>query len=384
MTERIDLDAILSNLGPDFAERSAGLEAADAFVAENYDALRERRVFSALVPAELGGGGATHAEMCAFLRRLAHDCPSTALALSMHQHLVAAAVANDRAGRPGRGLLEKVAGAEAILISTGANDWLESNGEAVRVAGGYRVSAVKPFASGSPKGDVLVTSVAHHDGADGPEVLHFPVPLNADGIAFLDDWEVHGMRATGSQTIRLADVFIPDEAIVMRRPQGPFHPAFAVILTVALPLIMSVYSGVAEAAAGIARERAAEKGHDTTTAILAGEMENLLTATDLACMDMIRLANGLDFEPTPEIASQALIRKTAAANNAIATVEKAMEVAGGAGFFRKAGLERLLRDVRGARYHPLPEKKQLLFTGRLALGLPPVAAEPPAAQRAAA
>jgi acyl-CoA dehydrogenase len=51
------------------------------------------------------------------------------------------------------------------------------------------------------------------------------------------------------------------------------------------------------------------------------------------------------------------------------TVEKAMEVAGGAGFYRSAGLERLFRDVQAARYHPLQEKAQLRFTGRLALGL---------------
>ena len=61
----------------------------DAFVAENYRDLRERRVFSAGVPAELGGGGASHADLCAMLRALAHYCGSTALALAMHTHQVA-------------------------------------------------------------------------------------------------------------------------------------------------------------------------------------------------------------------------------------------------------------------------------------------------------
>jgi alkylation response protein AidB-like acyl-CoA dehydrogenase len=45
---------------------------------------------------------------------------------------------------------------------------------------------------------------------------------------------------------------------------------------------------------------------------------------------------------------------------------------GGAGFFRSFGLERLLRDVHGAAFHPLPEKRQWLFTGRSALGLDPI------------
>jgi hypothetical protein len=31
-----------------------------------------------------------------------------------------------------------------------------------------------------------------------------------------------------------------------------------------------------------------------------------------------------------------------------------------------------LRDVQGVRFHPLPEKQQLAFTGRVKLGLPPV------------
>jgi alkylation response protein AidB-like acyl-CoA dehydrogenase len=45
---------------------------------------------------------------------------------------------------------------------------------------------------------------------------------------------------------------------------------------------------------------------------------------------------------------------------------------GGSAFYRRRGLERLLRDVQGAQFHPLSEKKQHIFTARVALGLPPV------------
>lgn len=384
MPRKIDLDAILEDLGPKFAKRSADLDARDAFVAENYQALRDAKVFSALIPLDIGGGGAGHGGMCAFLRDLAGYCPATALALSMHQHLVAAAVANDRAGRPGRKLLDKVAGAEAILVSTGANDWLESNGSAERVEGGYKVTAVKPFASGSPAGDVLVTSAAYDDPKEGPQVLHFPLPLKAEGISLLDDWQTFGMRATGSQTVKLDGVFVPEEAVALKRPRGPFHPAFAVILTVAMPLIMSAYLGVAEAAAAIARERAAKRPGDPVTPFLVGELENLLTTAQIAVDDMVRLANGFDFTPTVGLAGQVLTRKTIAANAVIATAEKAMEVAGGAGMFRKLGIERLLRDAHGAQFHPLPEKRQQLFTGRLAMGLDPISGEVLEANRKAA
>jgi alkylation response protein AidB-like acyl-CoA dehydrogenase len=88
---------------------------------------------------------------------------------------------------------------------------------------------------------------------------------------------------------------------------------------------------------------------------------------------MTNLCNDFQFEPTMDLADAVLIRKTILARSALEVAEKALETAGGSGFFRSVGLERLLRDVHAAQFHPLAEKKQHLFTGRLALGLDPVA-----------
>ena len=378
MTGKIDLQPLIDELGPNFAEAATERDDGDTFVAENYQTLRERKVFSAQVPTDLGGGGVGHSEMCHFVRGLAHHCGATALALSMHQHLVAAAVYNHRNGRPGQALLERVAGNEAILVSTGANDWMASNGTVERADGGFLVSAKKPFASGSPMGDVLVTSAPYEDPEEGWQVLHFPVPLAADGVTLADDWWTLGMRATGSQTVVLERVFVPEEAVALRRPRGAYHPAWNVILTVAMPLIMSAYVGVAEAAADIAKAHAQKRADDPTTPYLLGELTNHLTTAQLARDDMVAIANDWEFEATAETANAILVRKTIAAKAALATGEKAMEATGGAGFYRKLGLERLLRDLHASQFHPLAEKRQLLFTGRLALGLDPIgeSAEP--------
>ena len=48
----------------------------------------------------------------------------------------------------------------------------------------------------------------------------------------------------------------------------------------------------------------------------------------------------------------------------------AMEVAGGVGFYRSAGLERKFRDIQAARYHPLQSGPQAEYAGAMALGLP--------------
>lgn len=367
-----DLNRLAEDIGPHFSEGAIDCDASEAFVAENYAVLKDLRVFSALIPVDLGGSGASYNAMCGFLRRLAHYCPATALALAMHQHLVAAALYNHRQGRPGRKLLEQAAAAEMVLISTGANDGLESNGRVETAPDGFRVSARKPFGSGSPMGDVLVTSAPFEDPREGWQVLHFTVPFIAPGVSLADDWHALGMRGTGSHTVVLENVFVPEEAITLRRPRGQFHASWSVSVTVAIPLVMSVYAGVAEAAVVVGRGLASDRRNDPTLPYLLGELANHLAVVQLAVDDMVRLADDLNVATSLNTTSAMLVRKSIAAEHALATVEKALEAAGGAGFYRKARLERLLRDVHAAQFHPLPSKRQHRFTGRVALGLDPV------------
>jgi acyl-CoA dehydrogenase len=96
-------------------------------------------------------------------------------------------------------------------------------------------------------------------------------------------------------------------------------------------------------------------------------MENAFASASLAVEDMIR--NAETSAPGPETTNRTMIARTLAGQGAIRTVERAMEVAGGASFYRRFGLERAFRDVQGARFHPLQEKAQLRYTGRLVLGL---------------
>jgi alkylation response protein AidB-like acyl-CoA dehydrogenase len=360
--------ALAHRLGPRFAERAAAHDADDSFVAENYAELKQARVFSAHVPAELGGGGASLEEICAFLGTLARYCDSTALAFSMHTHQVATAVWRWRHdGAPVEPLLRRIAAEELVLVSSGGSDWLPSSGTAAKVEGGYRVSARKIFSSGCPSGDLLITSAVYDDPGAGPTVLHFPLPLRDHGVRILDTWHTMGMRATGSHDVQIDQVFVPDAAIGARRPQGKWHHLFHLTVLLAFPIIYSVYVGIAETARDLAVREAAKKRHDPDVISLVGEMDTELATARLALGAMIESA--MHGKPEPRTTNVNLIARTLAGRAAIRTVEKAMEVVGGASFYRKLGLERLFRDIQGARYHPLQEKRQLRYTGRLALGL---------------
>jgi alkylation response protein AidB-like acyl-CoA dehydrogenase len=363
--------ALVQELGSVFAGRIAHKDQHDEFVTENYAALREGKFFSAMVPTELGGGGASHSQMCTALRTLARYCSSTALACSMHQHLIATLRFNYMNGRPGEKPLRAVAAKELVLVSTGAGDWLASKGNAQKVDGGFLVSGRKIFCSGVPEGGIFVTSFPYESATEGWQVLHLAVPLSAEGITVANDWQAMGMRATGSHSVVFSSVFVSEEAVVMRRPRGQYHPFFDLVITVALPLVMSVYTGIAEAAVEIADRMCAKQGEDGVHVGLLGETHTQLTMAQLAHAEMVRLCNDWDFKPSTERACKSLTAKAIVAETTQATVRKAIEAVGGAAFFRSAGLERLMRDVTGAQFHPLPARKQQEFVGRAAMGLPP-------------
>jgi alkylation response protein AidB-like acyl-CoA dehydrogenase len=365
---RIDWLARAGRIADAIAEAAAQHDTDDSFVAEGYQLLKEEGFFKALVPAELGGGGAGYGEICHTIRRIAGSCGATALAFSMHSHLVAAAAWRWRhQNAPTDGLLKRVAAEDLILVSSGGSDWLKSAGTATKTEGGFLINARKIFSSGCPAGDLLVTSAAYDDPEEGPTVLHFAVPMKTEGVTILDTWHVLGMRGSGSHDTELNSVFVPDAAISGRRPQGKWHMLFHIISMIAFPLVYSAYVGVAEGARAKALAIARSKPSDDNLAYLVGEMENAFAAAAMALEQMIHTAETA--QPGPDTTNRIMIGRTLAGQAAIKTVERAMEVAGGASFYRRFGLERAFRDVQGARFHPLQEKPQLRYTGRLALGL---------------
>jgi alkylation response protein AidB-like acyl-CoA dehydrogenase len=293
---------LIQRLGERFASRAAEHDENDRFVHANWEELKQEKLFSAMVPEELGGAGLPHSEMCNLIREMAF-------------------------------------------------------------------SATKAFASGSPAGNLLLTSGRYQDPKEGWQVLHFPLSLRSEGVRVLENWKAMGMRGSGSNTVVLEKVFVGADSIGIRRPMGKYHRIWDIVLTVALPLVGGAYLGVAEASGRIARESAIRRGDDGVTCELLGELENELTTARLAFDSMVAVTNNFEFQPSPQKTSEVLVRKTILTQAVIRTASKALEVTGGGGYFRSQGLERLLRDAYAGQFHPLPPRKQHRFTGRLAMGL---------------
>nr|WP_299385960.1 acyl-CoA dehydrogenase family protein [Allomuricauda sp.] len=349
-------------LGETFELRAAEKDQNRAFVHENYEDLKAERFFSLLIPTELGGSGLSHQDVCHIIRIIGNHCGSTALAFSMHQHLVAAAVWKYRHKNEGADTLAKIAEHQLVLVSTGAKDWLDSNGSLKKVEGGYLFTAKKYFASQSVAGDVAVTS-AVYEAEDGAEsVFHFSIPLKQEGVSQLDDWNTLGMRATGSQTLVFDDVFVPEDSIALIRKRNEFHPVWNVVLTVAMPLIMSAYAGIAERAEKLAIDSAKKRNENHLT-YSVGKLHNTFLGCKSQWNSMQVLANNLGFSPDKAITANMLSYKTNVSELARNTVAEAMEIVGGQSFYKKHLLERLFRDVQASQFHPLPKWNQYEFTG---------------------
>jgi len=78
-------------------------------------------------------------------------------------------------------------------------------GKAVSAEGGYRLSGSWPFASGCDHGDwFFVGGLVDGDPA---KFRTFLVPKQY--VTIVDDWQVFGLKATGSKTITIKDAFVP-------------------------------------------------------------------------------------------------------------------------------------------------------------------------------
>jgi acyl-CoA dehydrogenase len=368
-----DWVALARGLAADFATRASEHDANDSFVAENYQALRDAKLFSAPVPAELGGGGAGFGTHCEIIRAIARGCGSTALSYSMHSHLLQGLIWRWRHGAtpPAEPLLRKIAAEELILVSSGGSDWLEGSGTLTKKNGSYTFNARKIFGSGSPSGDLLLTTGVYDDPEIGPTVLHFGVNMHAPEVKVLDNWRTMGMRGTGSNDIVIEGVEVQDAAVSVRRPKGKWHRFFDVVSPIVWPLVTAAYLGVAESARELALAQVQKKRDDPIVQNLIGEMDTeLLNAR--AMWEQLVAIGASEYPPGLALSDEIYKRKTILSRSAVRSVYLAMEVTGGGSFFRSVGLERAFRDIQGVRFHPMHERRQYQFSGRVALGLDPV------------
>lgn len=369
-----------------FRSQAAGRDRDNQFLCDEFAELVAAGYLMAAVPADRGGWGMTLADLAQQQRRLARYSPAAALSTCMHHYWVGAAADLDRLGYPGMGWVLDDALAGEVFASGHAesgNDVpvLLSTSTAERTDGGYRISGRKHFTSLSPVWTRLGAHAIDVDHPGGPAIVHGFVARDSEGVTTVDVWDTLGMRATRSDDTVLDDVFVPDDRIGAVAAAGdPAHPFVGTATVWALTLISNVYLGIAERAFELAVGSARTK---TAVSLPRGTFANhpfvqhqvaemyLSLHPVRAALDSIAQdwADGVDHgdEWGPLVMSAKWHAVTAAQR----TVATAMDVVGGASFYRRHELERLYRDVRAGSYHPPTDAYAHEVIAKAALGVGP-------------
>jgi len=199
-------------LVPGLRERAAGAEGLRRLPEETVRELETAGLCKIWIPKCFGGTELDLAAGLQILQETARGCASTAWCLSVYQqHSWIAAHFPEAAQR------ETLATEPDFHIAA----VLAPRGKARKVDDGYVLSGLWPFASGSNHGTWIMLGGLVVDD-DGREI---PLDREIDGLAaqnarlFLlligdvenkDDWEVAGLAATGSHSIAVDEVFVPE------------------------------------------------------------------------------------------------------------------------------------------------------------------------------
>jgi alkylation response protein AidB-like acyl-CoA dehydrogenase len=369
-----------------FRTRAAGYDRDNRFYQEDFDDLRSHGYLRMAVPRELGGLGFTLAEVARETRRVATYAPATALGTNMHNYWIGVAADLWRRGDPSLEWLLKEAAAGEVFAAGHAetgNDipLLLSTTTAKRVEGGWTFTGRKAFGSLTPVWTRLGVHGMDVSNPSAPQIVHAFIPRGTAGVTIKETWDVLGMRATRSDDTLLENAFVADKHVARVLPAGAAGmDAFVLgIFAWALVNFGNVYYGLATRAKDLVLEMVKGKTSVGLTRSMAYHPE---VQRGVAEMVLHLEAIGPQLEKVAQDWSDGVdygmawpIKIVAAKYNAVmgawAVVDRAMELSGGFGMFKRSELERLFRDARAGRFHPANSALSHELIGKLSLGISP-------------
>ncbi len=338
------------------------------------------------IPVEFGGSGAGLSDIVRILTAVGAIDGATALGLAMHLHVIGAAAHSVVWPTATRDRLTRAVIDEGALINAASTE--EGGGSPARGAipgtvatpidGGatWRLTGEKTWTTWLPALRFALISARVDRVDDPPQVATFLVDLEAPGVERLSGFEALGMRGSASGRLRLNDVEVTGDALVVQRalgapdPRGPEPAAWFALA------ISAVYLGVGEGAReSVARWALDRRPGDGTTTVAdlptiqlrLGRMDAALRGARIVLEDVARRWDGTnDDEARRALEPDLALAKLHATNAATTATEEALRIAGGPGFLG-GRLERAFRDARAGLINPPLDDIALTGFGRAVL-----------------
>jgi alkylation response protein AidB-like acyl-CoA dehydrogenase len=388
------LVAIAEKLSDEFAVRATEHDRDGTYPFEAIDALKAAGYFAAPIPVELGGLGVSSAhDLVVAASRLARGDASVAIGVNMHlvavlnmerRRQVAVAAGAQRRARAFAASLERIVRDGVVLaaaISEPGQDLTRPATIARRTESGWRIDGRKTFCTMSPAATDLYVAVTHVDGDGTERYAYAMVPTDASGVVVNDDWDALGMRASGSNSISLEGVELPESGVRGGFRAGDPLPYIERNLT-AGPFHAAASLGIAEAADQLARRGLAGRsnGDARPRMQIADNAVDLAASRSVLARAAALIDSHHDANPASEgsaaeigvLFAEAQAAKAFVNDTAARIVDRALALSGGAGYLNGSPLARAYRDVKaGSFMHPLGANRAYDYIAHVALGEQP-------------
>ena len=380
------------SLAPLLAEQAAEAEQLRRLPEATLEAARSTGLFDAVVPASLGGQGLGLDALAHGTRAMAHGCPASAWTLSffmLHGWMLSKL--------PAAGRDEVFANGVPLVPAP-----LAPTGNITEVHGGYQLTGKWEWATGVSHADWVLVHAVQTEPEFSTRFLVLPI----DEVEVADVWFTSGMAATGSNTVRVNDRFVPAQRTVDARVlmygeggtsgDGGVDSDAALaqatgdgLANLAVPPVLALVAsapalGAAEAAVDLYRQRLTDRvlayslgdkaaEQPAAQVRLATAMSDLASAKarwESAVGSLSAAAESTDgvivqLRVDSRLAAAATVRS---ARSVFSTV---CEGAGASVFFTSSPLQRLRRDVDVLGGHVIFDwDRTAELAGRFALGMP--------------
>jgi alkylation response protein AidB-like acyl-CoA dehydrogenase len=337
------------------------------------DALGTSGLLGLLSSTEIDGMGLGLADACRVVERIAQDCPSTAMVVTMHY---TATTLVEKYGPPD--VRREIAEGRHLTTLAWSETGTRSHfwaplGTAQSENGGFVLNGSKSMVTSAQEADSYIWSSLPALAAQGASTLWL-VNSRLPGLHCPKPFDGLGLRGNASAPIHADNVSIPAGAMLgldgagFDIMNGDALPVFAALVA---SCSIGLMDGVLQrATAHITASRFAESGSTlaelpTIRAYLARARLRADQARALRDDTLAAMAAG-----RADTMLRVLEVKAAAAEAALDVTDTAMRICGGAAFRKEVGIERMFRDARAASIMAPTSDVLYEFIGRVLCDMP--------------
>jgi alkylation response protein AidB-like acyl-CoA dehydrogenase len=373
MNTREIYDAALDHIcSTTIADKASTVDREGSFPSDSIAALRSAGLLGALTASEAGGLDLGLKGAARIVSRVAEECGSTAMVLTMHFSGVAVLEAHGhadvrRAAASGSHL-STLAFSEA---GSRSHFWAPSSTAESR-GGAIELNAQKSFVTSAARATAYVWS-SRPVAASGLSTLWL-VPASLPGLTVQGPFEGLGLRGNDSAPVRASAALLPQTAMLGADGQG-FEIMMSVVLPVFNVLNAACSNGLMAGALRRTIEHATRTQHSdagTTLADLPTIRSYIARMKLKADMSSVLLDDTLAALGSGGAGAtlRVLECKAAAGEAANEVLDLAMRVCGGAAFRKDVAVERFFRDARASGVMAPTTDLLYDFMGKAVCGMP--------------